>query len=192
MPRRHARAPAGVGRRVRLKSGRALARMMLRDALALWLPAALAFAGVLGPALLAGGRLSRRAAQRIALASLVALAVYATLVVLLPLGPGETQESRWYPALDAVLAGALVALAALGVGRAWIVPAWTVAVLAVARAAGVAVSLASTQQLTMGALTGLLLWVAAALLAVVLGLIRWRAARPASPGGTTRAGSRRS
>lgn len=149
---------------------------MIRGVLADWLPAALAFAGTLAPALLASGRLTRGRAQAVVLTALVSLAAFGALVVLWPLGDGEAGEARLYPALDAALGVALVALAALGVRRPYVVALWSASALVLARAGGLVASALAADMLTTAVLTGALFWLGAAMLAAALGVVRWRVA----------------
>lgn len=149
----------------------------VRGAWGAWAPAALALAGVLGPALLASGRLKAPTARAVVLAALGGLVTYVALVVLVPLGPGESTQSRLYPGLDTALAGALVTLAALGIRRALVVVTWALAAIVLARAAGVVASALATRQLGPAVATGALFWLAAATLAAALGLLRFSSRR---------------
>lgn len=149
-----------------------------------WVPGALAFAGLLGPSLLARGRASRSLARGVALAALVAL-----LVVLVVEAWGARRASVVF---DLVLAAALVAIGAVGTHRAW---AWSLVVLAaLASARGIAlVPMAMAVRAFLGVgIFGACAWLGAALLALVLAVIRLRASRRSIPAGRSRAGFRRS
>lgn len=134
-----------------------------------WLPATLAFVGVLGPALLAGGRVGLRSARAVALASLAALVAAMVVAVY--------QRAGTAALLDLALAGALVALSTLGVRRSF---AWgLVAATAIAAARGIALARAGfgTPALLAPSLAGALAWLAAALLALALASVRLKASR---------------
>lgn len=143
-----------------------------------WLAAAFAFAGALGPALLARGRVGRATARGLVMLALAGLGTHAVLVALVPLGPGEDASSVAFAAMDVVLSGALVALAALGVRRAWAVATLLVAAVVLARAIGAAASSLATGERVGETLLGAFLWGGAALLAAALAARRFtRSAR---------------
>lgn len=150
----------------------------------LWAPAAVAFGGTLGPALLATGRATRTTARAFVLGAL------ATLMALLLV---EVFSSRVATVvLDLALAAALVALAAVGTKREW---AWTlVGLAAIAAARGVAlVPMGLAVPAFLGpALLGAGAWLGASLLALSLAVVRVRASRRSTPPDTSLGGSRRS
>ena len=140
-----------------------------------WLPAAASFGGVLGPSLLARGRLPAASARAFVMGTLGALVVFALLAFFVPVGPGEASEARLYSVVDAVLGGALVALAALGIRPLLAVATWGVAALVLVRAVGsVRGSLATAYAPWIAeALVAAMFWLAAALLASALALVRF-------------------
>ncbi|HET6405186.1 MAG TPA: hypothetical protein VFH78_11100 [Candidatus Thermoplasmatota archaeon] len=132
----------------------------------LWAPGALAFAGVLGPSLLASRRVSLRTARALALAALAGALVLLLVAVF-------TAQARML-LFDLSLAGALVALAALGVRRAFAWALLVAAALASAKALAQA-RLAFLDPSVLGAaLAGASGWAAAALLAISLCALRLR------------------
>jgi hypothetical protein len=124
--------------------------------------------------LLARGSLTRTSARALVLASLSGLATLGVLVILVPLGPGGSPESRLYPAFDVMLGGALVSLVALGVRRAWALATLLVAAVALGRAAGTSRSALAVGIHVGETLTGALFFASAAMLAAALAAVRFR------------------
>lgn len=136
---------------------------------ALWVPPLLAFAGALAPSLLAQGRTGLRAARSLAIAALGGILVLVLVAVF-------TQPDPRFAVIDLLLAGGLVSLAALGVRAIF---AWALVVfaaLAAAKGIGLAAMGFSVTTFLAPALTGGLAWLAAALLALALAVMRLRRA----------------
>lgn len=150
----------------------------------LWAPPVLAFLGALAPSLLAARKVSIGTARILSGAALVAVLALLLVAYFTARGVGA--------ALDLALAGVLVALAALGVRRPFAWALVLVAALAAAKGLGQLVMAIAVPIFLGPGLAGALLWVATALLALSLAIIRLKAPPRSTPGGTTRAGSRRS